>query len=244
MWMKSDTVATRQAERSPTGVRDILDVLLTVEHLTIAFYYTGLTSHGVMRDWTLAGPSANPNHPTLPPHGNPSHVRYLQAALDAEVKHAAALMQGGATSSYTGFYFPERTFRSLGTSTDHGSFLGIMETLESVCEGVYLAAVRELLALNHTDLALVAAQVMGVEAEHHTLGHILSRIAPANTTGLINQPFARVAECLPTLSSFFTGKHYLFARDSVRKVSLPSTAHTRRVIGRYGTRQVRRYLWT
>ena len=240
-----DNLPARHATRQRThSVQDILNVLLTVERLLMTFYYTGLTSPGVMRSMTLSGASADPNNPGLPPGGNPHHVRYLQAALDAEAKHTAALVGAGAASPHTRFIFPSRTFRSLGTSPDHGSFLGIMEILETLGEGAYLAAGREFLRQRLPDLALVAAEIMGVESEHRMLGRVLSRISPPTPAALVSDLFATIDDCGSWLHPFVTGTGYLFATDATRFTKVPSGAQVARIVGNYGTRRVRRFLWT
>ncbi len=226
------------------SVQDIINMLLTIEHLAMTFYYTGLTSPHVMHNRALGGPSADPNNPGLPPGGNPSNVRYLQAALDAEVKHADALVTAGARAPYTHFYFPSRTFARLGSSTHPDGFLGIMETIEALCEGLYIAAVGELVRWRRPDLASVAAQIMGVESEHRTLGRVISGARPPNDHILVQQPFACVQSADAALHPFVLGRYDPHTRDATRAVSLPSRTHVRRVIGKYGTHRVQRFLWT
>src|SRR4051794_31099992 len=109
-----DTTATAHTTRgsaTTTAVRSSLAHALVCERLAITLYYTALTTPAVMRDPRLAGRSGTPHDPGLPPGGNPANVRILQAALDAEVKHAAALAQAGAASPITHFYFPADTFQ-------------------------------------------------------------------------------------------------------------------------------------
>ena len=103
-------------------VPSILATLLATERLSTTFYFTALTSPAVMGNSRLGGSSTDPHNPGLPPNGNPSHVRYLQAALDAESKHAALLAGAGATSPHKQFYFPRATFTQMGTSTDPQTF--------------------------------------------------------------------------------------------------------------------------
>src|SRR5919198_5176860 len=67
------------AETCPDTIPSILATLLLTERLATTFYYTGLTSPGVMRNRQLGGSSSDALNPGLPPNGNPSHVRYLQA---------------------------------------------------------------------------------------------------------------------------------------------------------------------
>ena len=114
----------------------------------------------------MAGRSASPTNPGLPPGGHPDHVRYLQAALDAERKHALLLTRWGARSPAQRFYFPRTTFHHLGTSLAPTSFLGVMERLETALMGMYLAAAGQALLLRQRELATLVATITGVEAEH------------------------------------------------------------------------------
>src|SRR5579884_3631577 len=66
-------------EAATDSVQSIINTALIAEQLATTFYYTGLTSPAVMRNAQLAGISADPNNPGLPPGGNPGNVRYLQA---------------------------------------------------------------------------------------------------------------------------------------------------------------------
>ena len=221
-------------------VPSILATLLMTERLATIFYYTALTSPAVMRDSTLCGSSATPANPGLPPGGNPSHVRYLQAALDAESKHAALLAVAGATSPHKRFYFPRATFTQMGTSTDPQTFLGVLDQLETASVGAYIAAVSALASLRHVDLAGLSAGIAGVEAEHRMLGRLLAGITPANNLTLEREPFARVSDAASALQPFLTGKG--FAQGAVGPLALPTTAQTAQLVGKYGTLVVRRFL--
>jgi len=203
----------------------------------------GLTSPGVMHNRALGGPSTDPNNPGLPPGGHPSNVRFLQAALDAEVKHAGSLANAGAVSPYGHFYFPPSTFRYMGTTGERGSFLGVMEILETICEGAYIAALREFLRLGNPNLAAVAGQIMGVESEHRTLGRTIAKVRPPNNLTLVKDPFHHIGDVNTELRPFLTGRRYLFAPNATRATALPTEAQTVRVVGKYGTRQIRTFLW-
>lgn len=223
-------------------VRSILDTALLAEQLAVAFYYGGLTSPAVLRTGGLGGASADPNNPGLPPSGNPHHVRYLQAALDAEAKHAAQLIQAGATARHTHFYFPAGIFSRRGTSVSPNSFLGLLERLESLQVSLYTTASAQFLHLRRPDLAVQAAQIMGVEAEHRSLGRIIAAILPPNNLTLESPPMACVAEAEAALQPFLTGRRYLFASDATHATALPSPAQIARVVGKYGTRRLKRFL--
>jgi hypothetical protein len=221
-------------------VPSILTTLLMTERLATTFYYTGLTSAGVMGNRQLGGSSTDARDPGLPPNGNPSHVRCLQAALDAESKHAALLAQAGATSPHTQFYFPRATFTQMGTSTDAQTFLGVLDQLETVAVGAYIAAVHALASPRHVDLAGLTARITGVEAEHRMLGRLLAGLTPANNLTLEQEPFACVSDAAPVLQPFLTGRG--FAQGAIGPLALPTPAQTTHLVGKYGTLLVRRFL--
>src|SRR5919202_3449763 len=149
----ADAAVARNATALCTDtIQSILTTALAAERIAATLYYTALTTPAVMRNRALAGRSGNPKDPGLPPGGHPQHVRFLQAALDAELKHAALLAAAGARSPNTHFYFPPTTFQRLGTSVDPGSFLGIVEILETAMSGLYVAAAEHFLQLHRHDL--------------------------------------------------------------------------------------------
>ena len=235
-------VARAATDLCTDTVPSILNTALLTERIAATLYYTALTTPAVMRDSRLAGRSADPKNPGLPPGGSPQHVRFLQAALDAELKHAALLSAAGAQSPYTRFYFPPTTFRRLGASVDPGSFLGIVEILETAMSGLYVAAAEHFLQLHRHDLGALATQLMGVEAEHRTLGRVLAGMRPPNDLTLAPAPFSCVGDVDTELQPFLTGRRFLFAPDSTAAIALPSAARARRVIGKYGTRRLGRFL--
>jgi hypothetical protein len=221
-------------------VSSILATLLLTERLATTFYYTALTAPGVMGNRQLGGSSTNALDPGLPPNGNPSHVRALQAALDAESKHAALLAQAGATSPHTRFYFPRATFMQLGTSTDAQTFLGVLDQLEMTAVGVYIAAVGALARLGRVELVSLTAGIAGIEAEHRMLGRLLAGLTPANNLTLEREPFACVSDAAPTLQPFLTGVG--FAQGAIGPLALPTPTQTTHLVGKYGTLLVRRFL--
>ena len=224
----------------PDTVPSILATLLLTERLAITFYYTALTAPGVMGNRQLGGSSTDALDPGLPPNGNPSHVRALQAALDAESKHAALLARAGATSPHTQFYFPRTTFRQMGTSTDAQTFLGVLDQLETTAVGAYLAAVGALVRLRRVELVGLTAGIAGVEAEHRMLGRLLAGLTPANNLTLEREPFACVSDATPVLRPFLTGRG--FAQGAIGPLALPTPAQTTHLVGKYGTLLVRRFL--
>jgi hypothetical protein len=224
----------------PDTVPSMLATLLLTERLATTFYYTALTAPGVMGNRQLGGSSTDALDPGLPPNGNPSHVRALQAALDAESKHAALLARAGATAPHTPFYFPRATFLQMGTSTDPQTFLGVLDQLETAAVGAYIAAVSALASERHVELAGLVAGIAGVEAEHRMLGRLLAGLMPANNLTLEREPFACVSEAAAALRPFLTGRG--FAQGAIGPLALPSSAQTAHLVGKYGTRLVRRFL--
>jgi Ferritin-like domain len=223
-----------------TTLRSSLAYALVYERLAITLYYTALTTPAVMRDRRLAGVSGDPHDPGLPPGGNPANVRILQAALDAEVKHAAALAQAGAVSPITHFYFPATTFQQLGSVQDAGTFLGVMHAVEATCVGLYLVLLSQLGHFGRSDLTQFVAQVLGVESEHRMLSRVIAEVDPANNLIIEDAPFAALSEAEKALRPFLTGKG--LAGGTTRAVALPTAAQTARVIRRHGTRTVTSFL--
>jgi hypothetical protein len=234
------TATPTRGRAAATTVRSSLALALVSERLAITLYYTALTTPAVMRDPRLAGRSGDPHDPGLPPGGNPANVRILQAALDAEVKHAATLAQVGAASPITHFYFPASTFQQLGSVQDAHTFLGVTYAVEAACVGLYLALLKQLWRLGRRDLTLFVVQVLGVESEHRMLSRIIANADPANDLIIEDAPFATLSDAAQALRPFLTGKGV--AGGAARAVALPTAAQTAHVIGRYGTRLVRRFL--
>lgn len=230
--------AGKAGNSNDRAVKATLSDLLVLERLTATLYYAGLTAPAVMRNPALSGPSADPNNPGLPPGGNPQQVRYLQAALDAEMKHAAALGEAGASSATTRFYFPAGAFGRLGATATKNSFLGLVEILETVCVAAYAAAAVDFIRLGRPDLAETAARIMGVESEHRTLGRVIANVTPANNHTLETTPYDSAGEALREIAPFLTGRNYLFASGATRLLHVPTPAQATRVVGTHGTRLV------
>lgn len=234
------TRTAKAATRSDAALQSILDTALLAERISTTFYYAGLTAPPIIEDHRLGGGSRDPSNPALPPGGNPSHVRYLQAALDAEVKHAALLVENGARPGSSQFYFPATTFKRLGTAKDPGTFLGMLEQLETILAGMYTAAVYQLSAARQLDLTILATGMAGIQAEHRMLGRVIAGIRPANNLALEKEPYATVDAARRALDPFVTGKD--FSGGATHAIALPTSAQTAQVIGKYGTRRVRQFL--
>jgi hypothetical protein len=235
----SGSVAARAPRSRATATRGILDTALLAEQVATAFYYRALTTPAILRTPQLAGRSDDPNDPGLPPQGDPHHVRYLQAALDAEAKHMALLHGAGARAQVRRVYFSADAFQQLGTSLQPQSFLGALDRLETESVGLYLAAVDELARLGQLDLAQLAAQLGAVEAEHRMLGRVIAGITPANNLTLEREPFANVDAAQAALRPYLTGKGL---HGRAHTVAVPTGAQIARVVGKYGTHRVQRYM--
>ncbi len=232
--------ATRSAASSAASIQQILNTALTAEQLAMAFYYKGLTTPAIMHDHRLGGPSADPNNPGQAPGGDPANVKDMQSILDSEVKHAQALLSAGATSPYKTFYFPKDTFRGLGASNESGTFLQVMDALETSFVGAYLAAVGAFVTLGRSDLAGVIVQIMGVESEHRMLGRLISGFKTANNLTLQKNPFSSINDVNKVLHPFVTGQG--LPGGAGTQASLPTTAQAAHVVGHYATRIVTNFL--
>jgi hypothetical protein len=220
-------------------VQTILDTALLADHIAAAFYYAGLTTPAIIGDRRLAGGSHDPNRPALPPGGNPSHVHYLQAALDAEVKHADILVGAGARGGATSAYLPTTALRRLGDSLESSSFLGVMNTLQTILVGIYNIASFELLQRRQVDLAIVTAGMAGVQAEHRMLGRVISELMPANNLTLEAQPFNAIDEARAALQPYLIGPG---GNGSAYKLKVPTRQEAAHIVGTYGTHRVQSYV--
>ncbi len=217
------------AEAATDPVVTIISTALIAEQLATTFYYNALTTKGVIGSDQLAGSGS-----VATPTGNGGNVRYLQAALDAEIKHAAALSKAGAMSPFGKFYFPAATFGSLK------GFLGVLDALETAFIGAYLAAISEFVTLGHPELAELAGEIMGVEAEHRALGRVIAKVNPANNLTLEKAPFTAVSQAGGALKPFLTGQG--FSSGATPALALPLDVLAIPLIGSYTTRVVTMFL--
>jgi hypothetical protein len=200
---------------------------LTIELAATTFYYTGLTSPAVVRDPKLAGSSANPN--AVAPNGNPQNTANLQAALDQEQKHAQLLASAGAVSSFRRFYFPASAFARLGYISHAGTFLWVLDHLETACVAFYLAAVRRFAVLGRSDLAVLAVRNLAVECEHRALYRAISEDDPANNITRPVDQFTCAGDAVQVLTPYLTGRG--FPSRVTRAIGIPSRVQTAAIIG-------------
>jgi len=209
------------------SVRQIVDTALTVERLATTFYYTGLTAQPIVGDPQVAGASADPNR--VAPNGHPGNVAYLQAALDQERKHARLFAALGATSPFKEFYFPAATFAALGYTSRSGTYLWVLDHLETAFISAYIAAIKRLGALGHRELAVLVARVMAVECQHRALSRVIVRDDPADNVTLEVAELSCVGDVAPLLKPFLTGRG--FPGGVTPAIRLPSQEQTARAIG-------------
>ncbi len=92
---------------------------------------------------------------------NENHVTHLTAARASEQAHFDFLTGAGAKPLTTTFTVPDEKI-----VTDVPTFLKTLIALEEAFIAAYLAAAQEFIVLGKPDLAAVALQIGGVEAEH------------------------------------------------------------------------------
>lgn len=167
--------AMRPAGESAT---QILSVARTAEQLAVTFYSNGIANHEKLG---ITG----------------ANLSYLKAAVAEEQNHLNFLAANGAQSLAATFSFPhgEDTFEHLPT------FIATLEQLETAFVAAYLAAVKEFAEMGQPRLAQIAAQIMGVEAEHRTLGRDIGNLIPADNFAYEPVLLSSVGEAVSVLAS-------------------------------------------
>lgn len=174
----------------------ILDALLTAEKLEDAMYAHGLQS-GVLDSLS-------------------DHDRsYFRAAVSEEYSHALVLQHLGAHVATDTFYFPAGSFDSLT------KYLDVLLTLENVGISAYSAAIHRFAGrLGAPKLALVAATILGIEAEHRVLIRDVQGQTPPNDLCFEKVTSLSVAENAKALTPFLKANQ--FDGTSTGPVSYPS----------------------
>jgi len=208
---------------------DIFNGALTAEQLAVTFYYNGLHASGT----------------SFPDVLSPDHIHYFQAGLWEEHRHAQLFAAVGAKSlagPTPKFFFPAGTFENQAT------FLAVLAALEDAFVAAYLAAVgewsrggsraRRTVPDGYTpaQLAKIAGQILGVEAEHRTLGRDVGGATVPNNRIFEKALFERVGTpadasgtavgaLLPfvTGSGFAPGSHLLPSDGDVMTTATTST---------------------
>jgi hypothetical protein len=185
-------------------IADILNVAATAEALGITFYYQGIQS-GFFQQL------------------NQPQQWYLQAALDEERNHLGFLQSKGALPSTTQFFFPDSAF------TDRTVFLSVLDALENLFIGAYLAATRRFAELGQPLLAEIAAQIMGVEAEHRILGRLVAAEPRPHDLCLERAHYACLSDANADLAIFLQG-----APGHMSQASMPASAAIDAAVDRFG----------
>ncbi|MHB8599484.1 MAG: ferritin-like domain-containing protein [Ktedonobacteraceae bacterium] len=136
-------------------IAQILSIAATAEQLAVTFY-----SNGIAEASTLKISGAN--------------YDYLVAAVIEEQIHLDFLVAAGGKPLTSTFSFPEGE----DTFDDQLTFVNTLQMLEEAFIAAYLAAVKEFSQYGQHRLAQIAAQIMGVEAEHRGLGRSISSSYP------------------------------------------------------------------
>ena len=163
--------AVQNPKANAAAIQNILNIAVTAEMLGVTFYKRVLMN----ADNLDLGPNAR---------------RDIQAALIEEQLHQKFLMQQGAKPLTSMFSFPF----GRNTFLDFNAFFKTQQLLESTFIAAYLAATKEFGMMGRGDLAQIASQIGGVEAEHRVIGRVIAAKAPANNVGFEQVTLKRVAD--------------------------------------------------
>jgi rubrerythrin len=186
------------------SIANILNTAATAEALGITFYYQGIQS-------------------SFFPQLSQAQQWYLQAALDEERNHLNFLQSQGALPSATNFFFPDSAF------SDKNVFLSVLDVLENLFIGAYLAATRRFAELGQPILAEIAAQIMGVEAEHRILGRIMAAEPKPHDLCMQRAQYTCLNDAGPVLAGFLQA-----APGNTQPAALPTEAAINSAIERFG----------
>jgi hypothetical protein len=167
------------AQDEGDDVQTILNLAATAETLACTLYYAVLTTGEI--------PFTEVD------------VFYLTGALDAELQHLEYLNANGGEALTEEFYFPQDVF------TDLSVFVPTAEALETAFVAAYLAATRRAAELGDPLLAMTAAQVAAIEAQHLALARVMGELQPANNVSLAQALFFNVSDAVPALLPFIEG---------------------------------------
>lgn len=137
------------------SIVSILSIAATAEQLAVTFYTNGIANAGKLG---ISG----------------ANLDYLIAALVEEQIHLDFLVSAGGKPLTGTFSFP----KAGETFEDQNTFIATLQQLEEAFIAAYLAAVSEFAQYGQPRLSQIAAQIMGVEAEHRALGRSISSNLP------------------------------------------------------------------
>ena len=150
---------------------------------------------------------------------------YLRLALNEEHAHYNYLIGRGAQPLTKRFYFPASTFSFSGFPI----FLAAMDTIETASLGLYLTAARRLSELGQPLLAEIAAQIMGVEAEHRILGRLVGAEPRPHDLCMERARYACLGDASADLAIFLQG-----APGHMKQASMPAGAAIDAAIDHFG----------
>ncbi len=185
----------------------ILNTLLTAEKVETAMYAQGLRSPA------LQG---------LPPE----QFAYFEAGLSHEAAHVEVLTDLGASVPYNEFFYPPGTFE------DQSIFVNTLLTLETAGVSAYIQASDELARMGRFDLARLADQIMGVEAEHRALLREVLDLVPADNLCFERAPNQPVTEILAALPAFLSPNQFEGASEG--PIALPTPEEVAELVGANG----------
>ena len=206
-WASSPALSPEACQES---MADILNTTLTAERLTLTCYYTALVTPALLNQMAR------------------SAIDCWRAALNQEQNHAMFLENLGAQSPYKTFYLPALALQSLGFTSHAGTFLWMLDHLETACIAAYMRRIERYTTLQHPDLALLAARILGVEAEHRALYRVIAQDYPANNVTLEVAQFTCADDIQRVLDPYLTGKG--LPGGAHRVVALPTQAQIEHVL--------------
>lgn len=209
----------------------ILNLAYAAEHCAMTLYYTALTSPALLYNPKLAGASGNLE--AVAPDGNAQNCANLQAALDQERIHANILAGIGATSPYGHFFFPASAFQNVGYTSEVGSFLWLLDRLETAVIAGYLTAIRNLGTLGRPDIAAMCARNLAVECEHRALYRMIAEDDPADNMTVPVAEFPCLSDAVVFFEPYLTGRGFPSGVVATPAFPIPTTAQVARVVGRH-----------
>jgi hypothetical protein len=156
LWPKSAVhAANASSSCHPDAPATILAIAATAEQLAITFY-----THGIKNAHKLDISGQN--------------LDYLTGAVVEEQYHLNLLVKAGGKPVTNKFSFPygDETFEH------QDKFINTLDQLETAFESAYIAAIRDFALLGLPDYAVLAAQIVTIEAEHRALGRSISTSIP------------------------------------------------------------------
>lgn len=139
----------------PDTPATILAIAATAEQLAITFYTEGIKNAHKLG---ISG----------------QNLDYLTGAVVEEQYHLDVLVNAGGKPVTGNFSFPygDETFEH------QDKFINTLDQLETAFESAYIAAIRDFAILGLPDYAVLAAQIVTIEAEHRALGRSISTSIP------------------------------------------------------------------